>query len=190
MNNIFFTADTHFGHRKVTIPKERPFETAEEMDAILIQNWNQLIKPNDLVYHLGDFAKNQEYENVKKYISQLNGNIILISGNHDSKFEERTKLLFHEFYKHQYELFVSDYEYYVLNHCPMFEWNKSHHNSYHLFGHCHGVVDNIGKTHDVGVDNNNFFPVHIEDIREIMKKRPDNRNYIKRDINFNYSKLK
>jgi len=62
----------------------------------------------------------------------------------------------------------------------MLEWNKSHHNSFHLYGHVHGVVDNIGKTWDVGVDNNNFTPISLDEIREIMKNRPDNRNFLKK----------
>lgn len=189
MSNIFFTADTHFGHNKVRIPVERPWQNKEEMDSALIQNWNSKIQPNDIVYHLGDFAKNQEYENVKNYLRQLNGKIILISGNHDVKFSDSTKRLFFEFHKHQYELCVSVYELYILNHCPMLEWNKSHHNSFHLFGHCHGVVDNIGKAWDVGVDNNKYFPLSIEEVRTIMTTRPDNKNYRKRDNLFDFSKV-
>ncbi len=180
MGNILFTADTHFGYPKIRIPKERPFETAEEMDSVLIHNWNSVVKPNDTVYHLGDFSLNQSYEIVKYYLKQLNGKIILISGNHDWRFDTQTKLLFEDFHKHQYELYIAEKELYVLNHCPMLEWNKSHHNSFHLYGHVHGVIDNIGKTWDVGVDNNNFTPISLDEIREIMKNRPDNRNFLKK----------
>lgn len=177
---FFFWSYTHLGQEKITIPKERPFNSAKEMDQVLIQNWNSIVSPNDTIYHLGDFSFNQSYQVVESYLKQLNGKIILISGNHDEKFDDKTKRLFSDFHKHQYELQIAERELYVLNHHPMLEWNKSHHNSFHLFGHCHGVVDNVGKTWDVGVDNNNFFPISLEEIRDIMKKRPDNRNFFNR----------
>jgi len=176
--NIFFTSDTHFGHEKIKIPKERHWNSAIEMDTDLIYNWNNVVKPNDIIYHLGDFSKNQSYDTVKSYVKRLNGKIIFISGNHDWMHDTQTKQLFKEYHTHQYELHISKTELYVMNHCPMYEWNKSHHNSYHLFGHCHGVVDNVGKTWDVGVDNNNFMPISLDEILIIMKNRPNNRNFL------------
>ncbi|NCU33190.1 MAG: hypothetical protein EOM23_09735 [Candidatus Moranbacteria bacterium] len=101
--NIFFTADTHFGFDKIKIPKERPWNSAEEMDSDLIHNWNSVVGKNDIIYHLGDFSKIQSYDTVKSYIQQLNGKIILIAGNHDWNHDTKTKLLFHDYYKHQYE---------------------------------------------------------------------------------------
>ena len=59
-------------------------------------------------------------------------------------------------------------------------WPRSHYNSWMLYGHSHGMLDPIGKQHDVGVDNNEFYPVSLEQIREIMMGRPDNPNFIAR----------
>ncbi len=54
--NIFFTSDTHFGHKDIIDYYKRPYASVEEMDAALEKNWNETVKPNDKVYHLGDFA--------------------------------------------------------------------------------------------------------------------------------------
>ena len=70
--------------------------------------------------------------------------------------------------------------YIVCDHYAGRVWARSHYNSYQLYGHSHGHLPPEGKQWDVGVDNNNFFPVSFEQIKEIMAKRPDNFNLIRR----------
>lgn len=75
----------------------------------------------------------------------------------------------------------SDYidgQYVVVCHYAMRTWPKSHYNSWQLYGHSHGSLLPLGKQWDIGVDNNNFYPVSFEKIKEIMKKKPDNFNFI------------
>lgn len=78
----FITSDTHFGHANIIQYCQRPFSSVEEMDEILVTNWNSVVKPEDWVYHLGDFALGKA-ENVAKYRERLNGRIFLVRGNHD-----------------------------------------------------------------------------------------------------------
>jgi calcineurin-like phosphoesterase family protein len=52
-------------------------------------------------------------------------------------------------------------------------WNLSHHGSWHIYGHSHGSLPPIGLSWDVGVDNNNYFPVSFDQLSEIMKKQND-----------------
>lgn len=84
--NIFFIADTHFGHQGVCEflrddnSKLRPWNNAAEMDEELVKNWNKAVKPNDKVYHLGDVAIKHQ---ALKILERLNGNKVLIKGNHD-----------------------------------------------------------------------------------------------------------
>lgn len=59
-------------------------------------------------------------------------------------------------------------------------WVRSHYNSFQLYGHSHGNLPTEGKQYDVGVDNNNFFPVSLDKIIEIMRKKPCNFNLIRR----------
>jgi calcineurin-like phosphoesterase family protein len=59
-------------------------------------------------------------------------------------------------------------------------WHRSHYNAWLLYGHSHGRLPPIGKSWDVGVDNNNFTPISFEQVKDIMKARPDNPNLVKR----------
>lgn len=78
---IWFTSDLHFGHANILKFCNRPWETTDEMNADLIKNWNSVVKPDDLVFDLGDFAfaSNSKW---KDLLSQLNGHHYLILGNH------------------------------------------------------------------------------------------------------------
>jgi len=78
----YFTSDTHFGHSNIIKYCNRPFKDAGEMDRALVSNWNELVKPEDTVYHLGDVAFASP-ERTTHIVSNLNGHKILILGNHD-----------------------------------------------------------------------------------------------------------
>lgn len=87
MPAIFLVSDTHFGHEKTcTVFKRadgsplRPFASAEEMDEHMIAAWNERVKPTDKVYHLGDVVINRK---ALKTLARLNGDKVLIRGNHD-----------------------------------------------------------------------------------------------------------
>ena len=87
MPATFFISDTHFGHEKTcTVFKRadgsplRPFSCAEEMDEFMIKAWNERVRPKDKVYHLGDVVINRKFLNV---LGRLNGDKVLIRGNHD-----------------------------------------------------------------------------------------------------------
>jgi len=84
MGKIFFISDTHFCSNTIIKYCNRPFANADEMDRKLIENWNSVVTDEDTVYHLGDFVMH-ESENIPPILNQLNGHIILIRGNHDTK---------------------------------------------------------------------------------------------------------
>jgi calcineurin-like phosphoesterase family protein len=96
MPATFFISDTHFGHEKTcTVFKRedgsplRPFSCAEEMDEFMVKAWNERVGKNDKVYHLGDVVINRKFLNI---LDRLNGDKVLIRGNHDIfKLEDYTK---------------------------------------------------------------------------------------------------
>jgi calcineurin-like phosphoesterase family protein len=93
--NYFFISDTHFGHANIIRYTLRPFSSVQEMDKVLIENWNKRVKKDDTVFFLGDFLfmKSSEAPEGKKFEyfrSQLNGNIIFIRGNHDKNNQCKT----------------------------------------------------------------------------------------------------
>ena len=80
-NGLWFTSDTHFYHNVIIEYCKRPFETIEEHNQKLIDNWNAVVGLDDTVFHLGDFCLGgaPKWREIRE---QLNGHIILIVGNH------------------------------------------------------------------------------------------------------------
>jgi calcineurin-like phosphoesterase family protein len=170
---LWFTADHHFGHANILRFSRRPFPSLEAMNETLIERWNQVVGPQDIVYHLGDMFLMPASE-ARKIRERLNGRICLIRGNHD-KAAESLKSGF-EWIKDLYELKVEDVEApggerrIVLCHYAMRVWNKSHHGSWHLYGHSHGSLadDPNSLSFDVGVDCHAYTPIGFDQVKQIM----------------------
>lgn len=168
---IFFTSDAHFGHEKIIKYCKRPFNSIEEMDSVLIDNWNSKIgKKGDSVYFLGDFTLGNKIQ-AQKYFSQLNGKIYVISTkNHHDRGWLKKNVIYRSKTNKIVEILPPIFEmkyfsrYIVTCHFPMLSWNKSSHGSYHFHGHSHGNVMDFSGFFDVGVDCWNFFPVTFEEI--------------------------
>lgn len=79
---IWLVSDTHFSHRREFLYKSRGFNTITEMNESIVENWNSKVKPEDLIFHLGDLCLSDNKDAIK-YIKQLNGTIKWIRGNHD-----------------------------------------------------------------------------------------------------------
>jgi len=168
---IFFTADEHYGHAKIIEYCNRPFKSTGEMDDIIIRNHNSVVGPNDMVIHAGDFCMHRNYDYIKsRYINCLSGEHIFLKGSHDRWLKETKALQI-------YEITMDD-NLIVICHYAMRTWAKSHFNSWHLYAHSHGRLEPIGKSWDIGVDNNGFFPLSYYDIKTIMDQRPDNPNLV------------
>lgn len=163
---IWFTSDLHLGHRSAIQMCERPFESVEEMNEVLIGNYNSCVKKDDTVYILGDIAHRTPAVEVNLWIGRMNGKKILCKGNHDKRYDETLFEKICDFL----EISVNGVNI-SLMHYPMMSWPKSHYGSLHLHGHIHskGEYNQRQKSegilrYDVGVDANHFYPVSIEDI--------------------------
>lgn len=177
---IWFTSDLHFSHKNILKFCKRPWDTVEEMDEGLIQNWNRVVGKDDLVFNLGDFAfaTNGRW---KELINRLNGHIHLILGNHDVVRWPRDKTMeLFDSVSHQMILKIDGRTVY-LNHYPYLcfggAWRKPENAVYQLFGHVHSgpncggtdtdrLVNLFPYQYDVGVDNNNYTPISWEQVQE------------------------
>lgn len=87
-SKLWFTSDTHFSHRNSMRYCGRPFLTVEACDEAMIKRWNEVVKPDDLIIHMGDVAMHTKP--MERIIPKLNGHKILIIGNHD--------LIYHQYF--------------------------------------------------------------------------------------------
>ena len=78
--NIFFTADLHLGHSNIIKYCNQPFQTVEEMNEKLIQNWNDTVSDKDDIYVVGDFAF-MGIKHMEEFLKRLKGRKYLLRGN-------------------------------------------------------------------------------------------------------------
>jgi calcineurin-like phosphoesterase family protein len=153
---VYFTSDTHFGdHRTINIWR-RPFESVAEMDRHMIERWRATVRPEDVVWHLGDFARRADA--VCELLEALPGTKHLVRGNNDPAGTLETAGW----------ASVQDYaeievegRRLVLCHYPFRSWNGQHRGSLNLHGHSHGLLKPMPRQHDVGVDVHGFAPMTL-----------------------------
>ena len=139
-----------FWHSNIIKYCSRPFANVEEMNEILIQNWNAMVKQHDTVFFLGDFA----FKNVEQALAirrRLNGIIHFIEGNHDYAAHKIRQTF--AWFKPVAMVKVGDQEIF-LSHYAHRVWPKSHYKCWMLFAHSHGTLpdDPNALSIDVGVD--------------------------------------
>jgi len=187
LSKIFFTSDTHFGHKNILEYCKRPFSSVEEMDKRLIENWNNVVKPDDIVFHLGDFAFCGS-NRIREIRNQLNGKIILVKGNHDRHLKDSLCNELFEGTTYQLQIQLGDRSVY-LNHFPFLSWGgcarKPENAVYQLFGHIHSCKSNPYFNlhrfqYDVGVDNNNYKPVSWNEVQSKIDEQCKTKNLLQK----------
>lgn len=179
-DKVFFTSDTHFYHSNIINFCGRPFKNVEVMNETLIANWNSVVGPDDIIFHLGDFCLggSAEWTNI---LNRLNGKIYLIVGNHDIKNLRQGYYSRFEHIAMQMHIEVGKQKIY-LNHCPFLCYGGAYRDTWQLFGHVHTSKQNTSidaprlhmlfpTQYDVGVDNNNFTPVSFEEVKRIIERQ-------------------
>lgn len=183
-SNIYFVSDTHFNHENIIKFCQRPFQTLEEMDNTLIENWNKVVPQDGIVFHLGDFAWGG-FPKWREIREKLNGDIILIKGNHDRKNGPQSQENYDALFQYAtQQLFIQiEGRRIYLNHLPFLCYDGVYREksglTYQLHGHVHlsNVSErNTGKDcercfsllfptqYDVGVDFNNFTPISWHEV--------------------------
>lgn len=166
---MWFTSDTHYHHKNIIKYCNRPFETVEQMNDVLIEEYNKVVGPDDIVYHLGDFSfcPSSEVENI---LSQLNGRKTLIHGNHDDRrvtgasgwYETCSSLLI--------DLGGVSIR---LHHYP--KGRDKYTETFYLHGHTHNTIPPTSSSLDVGVDSAHhilgvYRPFSLIEVADIMEK--------------------
>lgn len=179
----FFTSDSHFSHLNLTqagnpnFTTKRPYKNVDDMNYNLITNWNAVVGSNDEVYHLGDIMMGQSHT-WDSILNRLNGRIFLIKGNHDEKVLREPWVNRFEWVKDVFTLntqnpLTNTKQSIFMSHYAHRVWNKSHHGTWHLYGHSHGSLpdDPHSLSFDVGVDCHNYRPLSLREVAQIMSKK-------------------
>jgi calcineurin-like phosphoesterase family protein len=184
MPSVFLTSDTHFGHAGVCrftesdgVTKIRPWTDPNEMDEEMVKRWNDTVRPNDKVYHLGDVVINRRS---LKTLARLNGDKVLIRGNHDIFRDDEYREYFREL--RAYHVMNGM----ILSHIPLHEASLGRF-GVNIHGHLHsgrvkkarGVDAKTGsilysdeidtRYHCVCVEQTDFTPILFEDVIDRIK---------------------
>ncbi len=179
MPSVFLVSDTHFGHsgvcrfmREDGVTKLRPWDSPEEMDEAMVKAWNEKVKPTDKVYHLGDVVINRR---ALKTLARLNGDKVLIRGNHDIFRDDEYREYFREL--RAYHVMNGC----ILSHIPIHPESIGRFGT-NIHGHLHarrvkkirGVDARTGQLlygdendvryHCVCVEQTDFAPILFEDV--------------------------
>jgi len=183
MPAVFLTSDTHFGHTGVCHftnkdgSKMRPWTDPNEMDEEMVKRWNETVRPNDKVYHLGDVVMNRKSLSI---MSRLNGDKVLIRGNHDIFRDEEYRLYFREL--RAYHVMNGM----ILSHIPIHEESLGRFGT-NIHGHLHAnrVMKRVETLHEfttrgsreyidtryhcVCVEQTDYRPILFEDVIKRIK---------------------
>ena len=160
---IFFTADTHFGDAAILRQRGHLFASIAEHDEALIGRWNATVRPDDEVWHVGDFASKASRTQVSEIFARLNGVKRLVRGNHDTNRvldlpwaeapAESIRLTMKDREGTEWRLFLAHYAHRA--------WPGLWRGVRHLYGHTHGTLADTRRSCDVGVDAWDYRPVDI-----------------------------
>lgn len=132
-----FISDIHFGHKNCLAFDNRPFSTPEENDEVIINNWNKVVNIDDTTYILGDISHCNVTKTIEK-LKQLNGNKVLVIGNHDRKFLKNKDFRYCFINISDYmELDIENGKKLILSHYPEPCFNGQFRGNIHLYGHTH-----------------------------------------------------
>lgn len=178
MSEIFLTSDTHFCHNQSFIYEPRGFSSVKEMNEAIVERWNNVVKPDDMVFHLGDLMLNDDDVGFHM-LKRLNGHICVVWGNHDSrKRQERvwnypiiTLGYAHQFEHKKITCYLSHYPTLTAN------YDVKHFNQHviNFHAHTHQKTNFLNPMnpfmYHVGMDSHNCTPVNIEEAISDIRNR-------------------
>ena len=160
----FFTADTHFSDPHILRQRGADFPSLAAHDAIIVERWNETVRPEDEVWHVGDFASSASRERCLEVFAQLNGVKRLVRGNHESNRVldlpwaeppcESLRLSVTDAVGTEWRLFLAHYAHRA--------WPGLWRGTRHLYGHTHAQLEDTRRSCDVGVDAWDYRPASVD----------------------------
>ena len=169
--NIWVISDTHFGHENIIKYCDRTFSDTKEMNECIIDNWNSVVQPQDIIYHLGDVYMDCSGEEANSILKRLKGRKRLILGNHD---DGKNKVLQNNFQKIAVWRMFTEYGL-LLSHVPidhnsLFRGKTGNEENPKKLLNVHGHIHNKESPSDdhrcICVEHTNYMPVNIEELRK------------------------
>ena len=179
-DKVWFTSDLHFWHKNICKYCNRPYANIEEMNQAIVDNWNSVVKDDDIVFVLGDLGF-CGIEKLRPLIAQLKGKIYVIQGNHDSdkiigKLYEEDHIV--DYFKLLEVTITGDEECpdqdLTLCHFPMIDWYNKEKGAWMVHGHQHQLpgTPSCSAAHwDVGLDRNELVPISFEQLKINITKQ-------------------
>jgi calcineurin-like phosphoesterase family protein len=167
---FFVTSDTFFSRPSIIDIAKRPFSSVEEMNAIMVENWNKAVKPNDVIYHLGNLVWNPVAG--EEILKQLNGKIYLIQGDYDDAAVNIAKHFINKLYILPDSILNETTFNCVLSHWPLAEWAGKDKGLFHIHGHTlNKMKTDLNEMNRINIctDNWNFTPQPIEETLSMLK---------------------
>ena len=149
----YIISDTHFNHYNIIKYCDRPFKTVEEMNQTIINNWNEIVKPDDIVWHLGDIGLGSK-DKVAPLVKRLNGRKRLIKGNHDNLADSTYREMGFE-YVSKYPIVLGNY---ILSHHPLVPAPPY----INLYGHVHDKTVDTEYSKCVCVEVTDYKPIELK----------------------------
>jgi calcineurin-like phosphoesterase family protein len=179
--NIFHTSDAHLHHHNIIKYCSRPFSSVDEMNEILIQNHNKLVKPEDWVFYHGDLSLTRDHDRIMPWRFRMNGIWkLFIAGNHDdgqhllnSQLAETIIIGNKNRKRRQDNSFeiAHNGRSLLLSHYPIENWNIKRAGRWLLYGHTHSNLAYnplFPYSINVGVDAWNYYPAEWSQIKQII----------------------
>ena len=194
---IYLTSDTHFFHKKIFGPggfeeTRKDFKSVEEMNDTIVQNWNNKITQHDTVIHAGDVSLHARPKVLFDLLKQLNGNIEIVLGNHDSRSKQMKYLLRNNYSYNKSPKFVVhevgkrikfNKKIYYITHYPL-ELGSKRSQIRNFCGHIHNEYTKDPNQLNIGVDSPELperpfgEPVLFQEAVELIEEKWNNSKLI------------
>jgi calcineurin-like phosphoesterase family protein len=206
---LFFTSDTHYNHKnicrgvtnwrtaddKIPISQTRDFPDLNKMNDTIVNNINEVVGQNDILFHLGDWSFGG-FDSIKEFRDRIVcQNIYLAYGNHDHHIQNNKNDIqdiftqtfqyawLHVKYPSHGTIIGGEYDF-IIDHYPLCSWHDMNKGVFHLFGHVHLSPHQAimgGRSMDVGMDGNNLTPHKATDLIRKLSGRPVQANKLPSD---------